>query len=282
MEQHARYNSTWAAAIRTAAKSRTLSHAIILAGSGDTAAAARFAAAAHLCRSEGERPCLQCAQCRKVMEDIHPDVVWVQDTERRDLSVKDIRQVRRDVYIRPNEGERKVCIFPDCKQLTPQDQNVLLKIVEEGPAYAAFIFCTPTAHMLLPTIRSRCVEMHVTGEEQEVSSRAAALCRVLTEGDDAVLQHLVSLENSRMKREELLETVDGAWYLTAEALLMKNGKIGGDEVAALLSRSFSVPVLNALNSVFDRYRSECRYNVNVGAVLGAMIPDLRRGLRGKR
>ena len=215
------------------------------------------------------------------MENIHPDVVWVQDTEHRDLSVKDIRQVRRDVYIRPNEGERKVCIFPDCKQLTPQDQNVMLKIVEEGPAYAAFIFCTPTAHMLLPTIRSRCVEMHVTGEEQEVSTRAAALCRALTEGDDAVLQHLVSLENSRMKREELLETVDGAWYLTAEALLMKNGKVGGDEVAAMLSRSFNTAVLNALNGVFDRYRSECRYNVNVGVVLGAMTPDLRRALRGK-
>ena len=158
---------------------------------------------------------------------------------------------------------------------------MLLKIVEEGPAYAAFIFCTPTAHMLLPTIRSRCVEMHVTGEEQEVSTRAAALCRALTEGDDAVLQHLVSLENSRIKREELLETVDGAWYLTAEALLMKNGKVGGDEVAAMLSRSFSTAVLNALNSVFDRYRSECRYNVNVGAVLGAMIPDLRVALRRK-
>ena len=44
MEQRAHYNSTWAAAIRAAAKSRTLSHAIILAGSGETAAAARFAA----------------------------------------------------------------------------------------------------------------------------------------------------------------------------------------------------------------------------------------------
>jgi len=84
-----------------------------------------------------------------------------------------------------------------------------------------------------------------------------------------------------MKREELLETVDGAWYLTAEALLMKNGKVGGDEVAAMLSRSFSTAVLNALNGVFDRYRSECRYNVNVGAVLGAMIPDLRVALRKK-
>ena len=281
MEQQARYNSTWAAAVRAAAARKSLSHAVILAGSGDTAAAARYTAAAHLCRSESERPCLQCSQCRKVMEDIHPDVVWVQDAEHRDLSVKDIRQVRRDVYIRPNEGERKVCIFPDCKQLTTQDQNVLLKIVEEGPAYAAFIFCTPTAHMLLPTIRSRCVEMHVTGDEQEASSRTAALCRVLTEGNEAILQHLVSLENSRLKREELLETVEGAWYLTAEALLMLNGKESGDETAALLSRTFPAAVLNALNGVFDRYRLECRCNVNVGVVLGAMAPDLRRALGGK-
>ena len=267
--------------IREAATRGTLSHALLLAGSGQRLELARYAAAALECEAEGNRPCGVCRACRKVEENIHPDVITVQDDQHKNIGVAVIREMRSDAYIRPNEGRRKVYLFPDCSLLTEQDQNVLLKIVEEGPAYAAFIFCTPTAHMLLPTIRSRCVEMHVTGEEQEVSSRAAALCRVLTEGDDAVLQHLVSLENSRMKREELLETVDGAWYLTAEALLIKSGKPGGDEVAALLSRSFSVPVLNALNSVFDRYRGECRYNVNVGAVLGAMIPDLRRGLRGK-
>ena len=267
--------------IREAATRGTLSHALLLTGSGQRLELARYAAAALECEAEGNRPCGVCRACRKVEENIHPDVITVQDDQHKNIGVAVIREMRSDAYIRPNEGRRKVYLFPDCSLLTEQDQNVLLKIVEEGPAYAAFIFCTPTAHMLLPTIRSRCVEMHVTGEEQEVSSRAAALCRVLTEGDDAVLQHLVSLENSRMKREELLETVDGAWYLTAEALLIKSGKPGGDEVAALLSRSFSVPVLNALNSVFDRYRGECRYNVNVGAVLGAMIPDLRRGLRGK-
>lgn len=276
MEHSGGYNSTWAAAIRAAASRRTLSHALILAGSGDTDAAARYAAAAHLCRSEGERPCLQCQPCRKVMEDIHPDVVWVRDTERKELAVKDIRQVRRDVYIRPNEGERKVCIFPDCRQLNPQDQNVLLKIVEEGPAYAAFIFCTPTAHSLLPTIRSRCVEMHVSGAEAEASERAENFCRVLTEGRDAVLQHLISLENSRLKREELLELVDGAWYLTAEALLIKSGKSAANETAALLARTFNMAALNGLNGIFERYRGECRYNVNVGMVLGAMATELRR------
>lgn len=276
MEQSGRYNSTWAAAIRAAAAARTLSHALILSGSGDTEAAARYAAAAFLCRNEGARPCLQCPACRKVMEDIHPDVLWVRDTERKELQVKDIRQLRRDVYIRPNEGERKVCIFPDCRQLNPQDQNVLLKIVEEGPTYAAFIFCTPTAHSLLPTIRSRCVEMSVAGEEAAASDRAAALCRTLTEGRDQVLEHLVALENSRMKREELLDMADGAWYLTAEALLMKNGKPVADETVSLLCRSFDASALNALNGVFHRCRGECRYNVNVGMVLGAMAADLRR------
>lgn len=279
MEQNGRYNSTWAEDIRTAATRRALSHAIILAGSGDTEAAARYAAAAHLCRAESGRPCLSCSQCRKVMEDIHPDVVWVRDTERKELAVKDIRQVRRDVYIRPNEGERKVCIFPDCRQLNPQDQNVLLKIVEEGPAYAAFIFCAPTAHILLPTIRSRCVEVHVTGGEQDASEDAEALCRVLTEGREAVLRHLVSLENGRMKREELLETVDGAWYLTAEALLAISGKQVENETVSLLARSFDAVELNRLNGIFEDYRSQCRYNVNVGMVLGAMAADLRRALR---
>lgn len=279
MEHSGRYNSTWAAAIRAAAAQKALSHAIILAGSGDTAAAARYAAAAHLCRAESGRPCLTCSQCRKVMEDIHPDVVWVRDTERKELAVKDIRQVRRDVYIRPNEGERKVCIFPDCRQLNAQDQNVLLKIVEEGPAYAVFLFCAPTAHILLPTIRSRCVEMHVTGGEQDASEGAEALCRTLTEGREAVLHHLVSLENSRLKREDLLETVDGAWYLTAEALLATGGKPAENETAALLARSFDTLDLNRLNGIFEDYRGQCRYNVNVGMVLGAMAADLRRALR---
>ncbi|MBQ3549247.1 MAG: DNA polymerase III subunit delta' [Oscillospiraceae bacterium] len=272
-------NRTWAEAIRTAASQRALSHAIILAGSGDTEAAARYAAAAHLCRAESGRPCLTCSQCRKVMEDIHPDVVWVRDTERKELAVKDIRQVRRDVYIRPNEGERKVCIFPDCRQLNPQDQNVLLKIVEEGPAYAAFIFCAPTAHSLLPTIRSRCVEMHVAGGEEAASESADKLCRILTEGSETVLQHLISLESSRLKREELLETVDGAWFLTAEALLVNSGKPTDNETVSLLARSFDISVLNRLNGLFAYYRGQCRYNVNVGMVLGAMAADLRHILR---
>ena len=158
-------NSTWLRAVRCAAHEGRLSHAVILTGSGDLLPSARYLAAAHVCEGQ-EKPCLRCRHCRKVMEDIHPDVITVRDTERRELTVDDVRALRRDVYIRPNEAERKVYIVPDCRQLNERDQNVLLKIVEEGPPYAAFLFCAETPAAVLQTLRSRCVELKLQPLEE--------------------------------------------------------------------------------------------------------------------
>ena len=135
------FNDPAARRIREAADRGTLSHALLFSGSGDRLSAARFAAAAMECQSGRGRPCGACAACRKVFTDIHPDVVTARDEAHKNLSVDTIRQMRADAYVQPNEGARKVYIFPDCGILTEQDQNVLLKLVEEGPPYAAFLFC---------------------------------------------------------------------------------------------------------------------------------------------
>ena len=96
MAQAADYNSTWAGAVRAAANRGQLSHAVILTGEGDKLSPARYIAAAHLCRSEGQRPCLQCNACRKVMEGIHPDVTEVRDDDRKELAVDTIRALRQE------------------------------------------------------------------------------------------------------------------------------------------------------------------------------------------
>ena len=138
--------------LREAAARGTLSHALIFSGPGERTAAARYAAAAMECTAGGERPCLACPDCRKVIRDIHPDVVFVRDEEHAEISVDVVRRARADAFIRPNEGARKIYIFEDCSLLTEKDQNVLLKTVEEGPAYAAFFFCAENAAALLQTI----------------------------------------------------------------------------------------------------------------------------------
>lgn len=268
-------NSTLARRLRRAAAGGALPHAIIFSGSGDRMAAARFAAAAMECEAQSGKPCLQCRQCRKVLEDIHPDVQTVQDPDHRELPVDLLRSLRQDAYIRPNDGAAKVYIFPDCDALNQRDQNVLLKLVEEGPPYAAFLFCTETSAALLETIRSRCVEWKLRGSgEVALSGRALELCRVLAGGSAfEAAAHLAKLESRRLTREQLQELLEQVWYATVQAMkpaALRPAEESCAEAARAMRKALGQKRLAQLAQLLRRYAGECRFNVGVGHVLGAL------------
>ena len=263
--------------IREAASRGTLSHALLFSGSGALTSAARYAAAAMECQG-GQKPCGVCPACRKVLSGIHPDVVTVRDEQHKNLSVDTIRQIRADAYIRPNEGARKVYIFPDCAILTEQDQNVLLKIVEEGPPYAAFIFCADSPAALLETIRSRCVMLkYDDGAEAPLRPDAVELCRAFAAGRLLpVTAFLVGLDAKKPvpKREEVSAMLRDCWRTAAEALLLRRGKPRPEpscaEEARRLADRLTDRQLTGLESVLRQYAGECDYNVGVGHVLGGL------------
>lgn len=271
-------NSTLERAVRRAAEQGRLSHAIVLSGDGSLTDAARFIAAAHVCEGT-DRPCLRCRHCRKVLEGIHPDVSVIRDTEHRELTVDAVRALRQDVYIRPNEAARKVYIIADSRQLNERDQNVLLKIVEEGPPYAAFIFCTDSPAALLETVRSRCVLLKCDAPAPDaLPPEAEQLCRAFARGKLLpVTTYLVSLENRRMKREELRDVLRGAWCAAAEALLLQMGKAVPDpacgETAQALAGGLDRRRLYGLTALLEKYSGECVYNVGAGHVLGALAVE---------
>ena len=271
-------NSTLERAVRRAAEQGRLSHAIVLSGDGGLTDAARFIAAAHVCEGT-DRPCLRCRHCRKVLEGIHPDVSVIRDTEHRELTVDAVRALRQDVYIRPNEAARKVYIIADSRQLNERDQNVLLKIVEEGPPYAAFIFCTDSPAALLETVRSRCVLLKCDAPAPDaLPPEAEQLCRAFARGKLLpVTTYLVSLENRRLKREELRDVLRGAWCAAAEALLLQMGKAVPDpacgETAQALAGGLDRRRLYGLTALLEKYSGECVYNVGAGHVLGALAVE---------
>jgi len=117
---------------------------------------AKLLAAAILCQGH-DKPCLSCTPCRKVREGNHPDYITVTDPEHKNVAVKLVRQIRDDVFIRPNESSYKIYLFP--QELGVEGQNALLKILEEPPAYGVFILLTDNPERLLPTVRSRCTEL---------------------------------------------------------------------------------------------------------------------------
>ena len=237
MELSAFAKTNTAARLRAAASRGALSHALILSGAGDRNAAAHYAAAALECTGT-DKPCLTCAHCRKVLADIHPDVLTVRDDEHAELSVDVIRGVRTDAFIRPNEGACKVYIFPDCTRLNEKDQNVLLKTVEEGPPYAAFLFCAENASVLLPTIRSRCVEVKLppagtVGEDVILADALCTLCGA-PPAEPRDEQALRAVLGSRLTKAQILGTIE----------------------------------------LLETYRNHCEYNVGVGPLLGGLAVEL--------
>lgn len=117
---------------------------------------AQLLAAAAVCK-EQDKPCLRCNACRKVMSGNHPDVITVEDPDHKEVPVSVVRQYREDMFIRPNEADKKVYIFPQALRL--EGQNALLKVLEEPPAYGVCLLLSDNPEALLPTIRSRCTEL---------------------------------------------------------------------------------------------------------------------------
>lgn len=268
------------ARIGEAATRGTLPHAMLFTGSTAGPAAARYAAAALECTGTDKRPCGECPACRKVREDIHPDVVTVRDEQHKNIAVDMVRQIRSDAYIRPNEGRRKVYIFPDCALLSEQGQNVLLKIVEEGPPYAAFLFCAENANLVLPTLRSRCVEWKLRPQVAagETGQAAEALCRALgSRRRGAVTERTVRLEKQRLTREALSTLLEESLASFAAALLLHYGQQPLEEhreIAVFLAKNLTKTQIMRTIELLQKYREECTYNVGPSHVLGALAVEL--------
>ena len=126
---------------------------------------AKLLAAAILC-GHPDKPCLACTPCRKVMEGTHPDFIAVEDPEHKTVAVKIVRQFREDVFIRPNESDYKIYLFP--QELGLEGQNALLKILEEPPKHGIFLLLTDNPDKLLPTVRSRCTELKMQALPEKV------------------------------------------------------------------------------------------------------------------
>lgn len=170
----------------------TLGHAFILAGPAGSGKhkLASILAQAMVCSGQGTKPCGSCPACKKALAGIHPDIVTIAPLEdKKAINVDQVRQMRADAYIRPNEAVRKVYILEQTEQMRDEAQNAMLKLLEEGPAYAAFLLLTDNPGSLLITVRSRCEVLTLTADEPAVQAEplARSLVELWLAGDEAGL-----------------------------------------------------------------------------------------------
>ena len=274
---------------------------------------ANLLASAILCRGQDSRPCGSCGPCRKVAENLHPDFITVTDPEHKNIPVRMVREIREDMFIRPNEADYKIYLFP--QELGIEGQNALLKILEEPPSYGVFILLTDNPAKLLPTVRSRCTELKLLPLEEKTLHRQlrmdfpkaeeedlrAAMLRsggflgqarqLLEEGDsvppqtegfvrafaarDGLLlaQTLVPLE--KWKRDALIPLVTSWLELLESALISRSGIQAVSSHARTMAQSRSAQELHHGAATLKKALDYLQSNVSPAAVCGWLTWELR-------
>ena len=233
-------------------------HAIILEGEDGLGkrTLARELAAYLVCRSEGEKPCYECAQCIKAQKGVHPDIFEHSAAGgARSFHVEVIRDVIKDVYMSPNEAEYKIYILGNAHCMSESAQNALLKVLEEPPAYAVFILTAASKSMLLETVLSRAVTISLSGVDAKLGAELITQNNPDIDFDSAyeavsafggnIGKAAESLEGGKMERiTQLVNSVVQALFADSEYEMLKAVSELGTQ-----RREISV-VLNLLKTVF--------------------------------
>ena len=283
------------------------------AGSGKRTLA-KLLAAAILCKS-AEKPCGSCPACRKVFGAGHPDYITIDDPEKKTVPVELIRDARADMYIRPNEADRKIYLFPRAQDMGIPGQNALLKVLEEPPAYGVFILLTDNPQKLLPTVRSRCTELALSALLEDIAFRElkqtcsqaedtavwAAINRsggflgqakeILEEGTSLPAQTVdfltaysqrnayalsqVLIPMEKWKRDQLIPVLQQWVSILEGALVYRSGLPSGTPMVADLAAARSALELKEAIGHLEKTIEYAQGNVSPGAICGYLVWALR-------
>ena len=247
------------------------------AGVGKTEMASTLAKALN-CQALTTDSCDACPSCRAIDRGVHPDVK-VLTAEVRDVKIEQTRLLKQMAYLRPMMGKRRVFIIEEAENLNDASANSLLKVLEEPPDFSHVILVTPSAHALLPTIRSRCqtLTFAAIGREEiekilcerDFSPEQARILALLVEGN---LERALEIE-----WDEVQALKEDAWGIF-EALS------SADRSSRFLERFGAVPkaVQEEFGRVLEVFSSFARdiLLLRLGADPALLLnPDLEARLR---
>ncbi|MDR0380684.1 MAG: hypothetical protein LBH86_01630 [Oscillospiraceae bacterium] len=243
-------------------------HAVIISGGTEEARRAealRIAAEALCLSAEEDRPCGRCAACRKLYGVGHADVLFLltPPEDKKWMPVSHVRHLRGEMYVRPNEGRRKIAVI-NADILNPHGQNALLSVLEDPPYYAVLLLLAQNAAVLLPTVRSRCALRRlppsggVSAEAEAIPEVEAVLAALRADDEWEILCACFALE--KIGRESLSGALD---QLAAGVLR----EIPGADV--LTARRYGDIIVQ-----IRRWQAALDFHVSAGHICGALAVAL--------
>jgi len=263
--------------LRLSLQGGRLAHAYLLVGGneGDRIDLARYLAAALVCQEprRGE-PCGRCHCCRQLASNSYPDFHFL-EPQGASLKINQVRELERKLSLRSFQGGAQLAVLAGADTMTEAAANCLLKTLEEPPEGTYIILLATQPDLLLPTIRSRCLELRLAATEGTLPAGAGYWERLVAADLGKMLQEILpDLE----KEDDLPATLQAialacrdqlVWRLTgATTLLLQSGHLLLPDLTPLqLWRCFQI--VEAARAAVER-------NANRRMVLEVLIFKLHR------
>jgi DNA polymerase-3 subunit delta' len=181
----------------------------------------------------------------KTEREFHPDLYEL-DALGEMIRIDAIRELRRDLHMRPFEADRRVYLIQRAHLLNEDAADALLKDLEEPPPYAVMVLIADDLGSIPDTIRSRCQPIPFRRlSERTIRALVDARAPQLDETERAALARVSAgrldrLERllepaSRTRRDELLEharapyRAEGFEPTEAAAAVVANAEARGAE-----------------------------------------------------
>jgi len=156
---------------QTILRSNRLHHAYIFSGRTGSGKKlfARELARSIICEEDSFLETCMCKHCIVATGSQHPDIHLVEETP---VKIEVARQISAEAYLSPLSAKRKVYIIDNAHTFTKEAANAILKTLEEPSSDTHFFLITDRYEQILPTIRSRCINIRfsslISSEVQEI------------------------------------------------------------------------------------------------------------------
>ena len=247
--------------------------------------------------------CGQCASCHGIDVHTHPDLVvlmpetdmiargWplpekaqsdIDDKKRKpskEIRVDAMREAIEFAQRTSARGRGKAVLVYPAERMNAITANALLKTLEEPAGDMRFVLATDAAHLLLPTIRSRCLA-HTMAWPDEAEALAwlatqgvpAAECAVLARGDTAALADL-----------PVAEAVSRLQKLCHDLLALQSGATPRFFAAAdLPAQPLSAAALGRWWQQLGRSARTAEHPLNPGLAAEFLVSSARQALNSRR